>query len=369
MDIRYVAPCFDSSGYSEAARNNIVALTRAGVNVLPKPISFEKQYTNLGEKGELVTSLIEKNKLLNPKVQIIHCTPENYSQYIQKGCYNIGYAAWETSKLPANWAKYFNTLNEVWVPSTYNVKVFRDSGVTVPVTLIPHPFSEDTNSAAPIIKKVNNEYIFYSIFQWLERKNPIGLLKAYLTEFTAADNVVLIMKTFQFSHNNSIEVERIKETIKGIKDKLYLSSYPRVLLITDLLSSSQMKGLHRSSDCYVHLHRSEGFGIPVAEAMFEGKPVITTNYGGVTDFVTNNETGYLIDSTEIPVYGMPWPIYTGDMIWAEPDILHARKVMREVFTNQEAAALVGKRGQQYVKDNLSFEKVGQLMKDRLEKIA
>lgn len=369
MDIRYVAPCFDSSGYSEAARNNIVALTRAGINVLPSPISFEKYYANLGEKGALISDLIEKNKLLYPKIQIIHCTPENYSQYIQKSVYNIGYAAWETSKLPTHWAKHINLLNEIWVPSTYNVKVFRDSGVTIPITLIPHTFTEEANTVAPVIRKINNEYIFYSIFQWLERKNPIGLLKAYLTEFTAADNVVLILKTFQFSHNNSIEVERIKETIKGIKDKLYLPSYPRVLLITDLLTSSQMKGLHQSGDCYVHLHRSEGFGIPVAEAMLEGKPVITTNYGGVTDFVTDLDTGYLVGSTEIPVYGMPWPIYTGDMIWAEPDVLHAKKVMREVFSNQEAAVAVGARGKQYILNNLSFEKVGQLMKDRLEKIA
>ena len=102
--------------------------------------------------------------------------------------------------------------------------------------------------------------------------------------------------------------------------------------------------------------------------MMVGNPVIATNYGGSTDFVTN-EVGYPVDYAMTPVFGMPWPMYKGDQCWAEPDIMHARKMMRHVFENQEEAKKKGELGKAFAKEQFSWERVGAIMKARLEAIA
>ena len=369
MNISYVGPVFDSSGYAEACRNNIAALHKVGITLNVKPISFEANKTNMGELGTLCQSLIGKNP--QGKIPIIHCTPENYTNFISKDMYNIGYAAWETSKLPSVWPSLINQLSEVWVPSDYNVEVFRNSGITIPIRKIPHAFNIEKKIVGDSLIQRNNdqEYVFYSIFQWLERKNPIGLLKAYLTEFKKEENVVLVIKTFITDHGNQSEVARIKVAINDLKTRLYLPSYPRILLLTDLLTSDQVMRLHQDSDCFVHLARSEGFGIPVVEAQLAGKPVIATNYSGMKELINwKARTGCPIEYIETPVHGMPWNIYSGDMVWAEPDLMDARRAMRYVFTHQDEARVIGGIGKKVAEDSFSWATIGNIMKKRLEEI-
>ena len=98
MNITYISACMDSSGYAEAARNHIVALDEVGVNVNVIPISFEGYRSDLGRLGARVQDMIKKH---HPgDIQIIHATPQNYIRLKDAGKYNIGYAAWETDKLP-----------------------------------------------------------------------------------------------------------------------------------------------------------------------------------------------------------------------------------------------------------------------------
>lgn len=369
MNITYVGPCLDSSGYAEACRNNIAALHKVGITLNVKPISFEANKTNMGELGALCQSLIGKNP--QGKIQIIHCTPENYPNFITKDMYNIGYAAWETSKLPPAWPNLINKLDEVWVPSDYNVEVFKNSGITIPIRKIPHAFELNKKATGEsLIQRSNDkEFVFYSIFQWLERKNPIGLLKAYLTEFKKEENVALVIKTFISDHGSSSEVTRIKAAINDIKLRLYLPSYPKILLVTDLLTSDQMLRLHQDSDCFIHLARSEGFGIPIVEAQLAGKPVIATDYSGMKELINwEARTGCPVGCIETPVHGMPWSIYSGDMVWSEPDLMAARKAMRYVFTHQDEARLMGSIGQKVAEDSFSWTTVGNIMKKRLEEL-
>ena len=369
MNITYVGPVFDSSGYAEACRNNIAALHKVGITLNVKPISFEANKTDMGELGTLCESLIGKNP--QGKIQIIHCTPENYPNFISKDVYNIGYVAWETSRLPSGWAELINQLSEVWVPSDYNVEVFRNSGVTIPIRKIPHAFNTQKKVVGEsLIQRTNDkEYVFYSIFQWLERKNPTGLLKAYLTEFKKEENVILVIKTFISNHSSQSEISRIKAAISDMKARLYLSSYPRILLLTDLLTADQVMSLHQGGDCFVHLARSEGFGIPIVEAQLVGKPVIASDYSGMKELVNwEARTGCPVKCIETPVHGMPWSIYSGDMVWAEPNLMDARKAMRYVFTHQDEARLIGGIGKKVAEDSFSWTTIGNIMKKRLEEI-
>lgn len=368
MEVTYVSACFDASGYAEAARNNIAALHRAGVKLGVMPVSFERAKSDLGKLGALVKKLVVKKQ--KGKIRILHLTPPNYPRTLRRDCYNIGYAAWETDTLPEGWAKTINSLQEIWVPSQYNIEVMRNSGVTIPITCIPHTFNPDEISAksAVLDNTGPEDFVFYSVFQWLERKNPEGLIRAYLTEFTQEDNVVLAIKTFIRQPGDVTETKKIKEMIASIKQTLYLKKPPRMLLISHLLSREQINSLHAEGDCYVALPHCEGFGIPITEAMLAGNPVITTGYGGPVDFIQHAETGYLVDYQISPVSRMPWDLYTGKMCWADPNLMEARKYMREVYENRAQAREVGRKGQQWIKENLCWDKVGKTMKKRLEEI-
>jgi len=328
MDITYVSACADASGYGEAARNHIAALDSAGVKVNVKPISFEGYRSDLGKLGIAIQNMIGKHH--GGKIQIIHATPENYIKFKSQIQYNICYCAWETDRLPFGWKELINQMDEVWVPSNHNKQVFINSGITKPICVMPHPFhnddDEDTSKEIVISNIGKDDFVFYSIFQYLERKNPIDLLKAYLTEFKSNEKVVLVLKTYLTNPNNPAENERIKQRIKEIKSRLYLKEYPRVLLISSLLSREQMRTLHRQGDCYVSLHHCEGYGIPIAEAMLAKNPVIATRYGGPDDFA---QSQMLLDYQMSPVYGMPWRHYTGDMNWAQPDVCQAKEYMRK----------------------------------------
>jgi glycosyltransferase involved in cell wall biosynthesis len=369
MEITYIGACLDSSGYAEAARNNIAALHAVGVKQKVVPVSFEQQKANMGQLGELVRSLISQDGLT--RIRILHATPPNYNRLIRKNHHNIGYAAWETDHLPKEWVPMINLLDEVWCPSTHNKETFERSGVNIPVNVIPHTFQikedEEYSVGGPVLNRSNNEFFFYSIFQWLERKNPVGLLKAYLTEFDPDENVTMVLKTFRLNAGQDNDTAVITRAIKTIKESMYLKKYPRLLLISSLMTRDQMIALHRQCDCYVSLNRCEGWGIPLTEAMLAGNPVIATSYGGAADFLST-ETGYPVDYMLTPVAAMPWPMYTGYMNWAEPDLMQARKYMREVFENQEAAKRKGKLAKKWVKENLNWKTVGKLMLERLKKI-
>lgn len=367
MDITYVSACLDSSGYAAAARSHIAALDSTGVTINVKSVSFEGYRSDLGRLGALVQSLMGRNPEGN--IRILHLTPPNYVKTIKDGKYNIGYCAWETDLLPAAWVPMINRLNEVWVPSIHNMEVFKISGITIPIEVMPHPFEIDTNcqdvTESIVANVANDDFVFYSIFQWTERKNPLDLLKAYLTEFKREDPVVLVLKTYLMNPSNVQESENIKNSIKEVKRKLWLSSYPKLLLIPSLLSSAQINALHAEGDCYISLHRCEGFGIPLADAMLAGNPVITTGYGGQIDFMKSQN---LVDYIMTPVYGMPWELYTGEMKWAQPDIMDARSKMREMSENREFAKCLGEQGQKEVTEKLNYNILGNKMKTRLEQI-
>lgn len=367
LNIRWVGASLDSSGYAAASREYLRALIkREDIELTTSIVSFEKQKTTHGSFDLQIRPYVEKP--LPYTIQITHLTPENFPAAIKKDVYNIGYTAWETDKLPSRWVPLCNMMKEIWVPSEWNKEVFQKSGVIVPVVAVPHILQkQDTTDAMYLSVGVPDEdYVFYSIFQWIERKNPLALLKAYYTEFKNTEPVCLAIKTYGLDSSTG-ETEMIKAEIANLKASLRLSSFPTARLFPSLLPREAIKGLHKRGNCFVLPQRAEGFGIPLAEAMAFGNPVISTGYGGCLEFMTKSNS-YLVDYMKTPVCGMRFGEYSGDMCWAEPSVMDLRKKMRYCFENRDKAKEIGLVGQKYVEENLSQKRIGDLIVDRLNKI-
>jgi glycosyltransferase involved in cell wall biosynthesis len=370
LGIKYIAPCFDNSGYAKASRGNILALHKLGVPITLSPISFEKARPDLGAEGEILKSLINKKVPYN--ILIMHCTPEFWAKQHENNVTNIGYTIWETSKLHPDWPKYINaSADKVLVGCTWNKETFKFSGVTKPIGVVPHGINieeyEKPIERYQIAGVDPNAYVFYSVFQWTERKNPNAMIKAYWHAFQKGENVALVLKTYRNSYDDS-EKQVVRELIKGLKKNTPMDSYPPLFYIPDMLSEYEIKGLHARGNCYVSFDRGEGFGLGPFEAGASGNPIIITGYGGAREYAKEHNS-YLINYTLTPVSGMWWsPWYRGDQLWAEPDVKNGADLMYQVFNHQDDARAKGQTMKADIKENFSWEAIGKRLMNELEKI-
>jgi len=166
------------SGYAEAARNYVAALLSVGVNIETVPISFENFKSDLGPLGNKIKKLAVQNP--TGDINLIHTTPPVFRKYINKSKINIGFTTWETSSLPKSWVIEINELDAVIVPCSYNVEVFKSSGVTIPIHCIPHTFdNQPITETSLTLQHLNpDDYVFYAISQWTVRKNFLATLKS-----------------------------------------------------------------------------------------------------------------------------------------------------------------------------------------------
>jgi glycosyltransferase involved in cell wall biosynthesis len=353
VKILYTGALFDSSGYAEASRNYINALIeQPNIELSIQSVSFETWKTNLESFNQKVQPYLNKDIGI-PDVHIVHLTPENFPRFRRAGVKTIGITVWETDRLPHDWVTLCNVMDEIWVPCDWNVEVFRTSGVTVPVRKIPHcidlaEFSNIQNEHSIADQINSNRFNFYSIFQWSSRKNPEGLLKAYLSEFDASDNVCLVLKTY-YTNNSIQDRTLIVEAIKKAKNDLQLTNTPPVLLVHGGLSRDEILTIHNCCDCFVLPHRAEGWGVPHFEALAMGNPVIATGYGGNLEFM-QLANSWLLSFFMTPVAGMGRPTYNGKMHWAEPSLDDLQRYMRQAYSDPALTKQKGAAGQVKVQE-------------------
>jgi glycosyltransferase involved in cell wall biosynthesis len=376
--VKYIGQVWNQSGYAEAARNYILALHELGVPVTVEAIRHNDQRPDLGRDGRVLASLVDRS--IEYDRIILHDTPDTWVQRLRDeppGIPTVGCTVWETSQLHPIWTRACNGVDEVWVPSRWNAEVFRHSGVRAPIEVVPHCIElPDPESIAPAALEGIPEgaFVFYSIFHWHERKNPLGLLAAYLAAFSGVHDVVLVLKTYfdwarpagTTDTDERSDAQRLQDEIAAFKRRMKLAHYPRIVPLTGIYGRREILGLHRRGDAFVLLQRAEGWGLPHIEAAAMGKPVVTTAYGGQTDFL-GPDTAYLVDYTLRPVWGMEWSFfYDGTQRWAEPDLGQAVELLRRVHANRSEAAQRGARARENIARHLTRDAVGRRMIERLE---
>ena len=369
MNVCYVGPARDYSGYGEANRHDIAALDSVEVDVTTRVPRYTPEISEFGELGKRV-NLFEEAPLPY-KIKILHTTPNVYPKYIEPGKYHIGRVFWETDKLPADFAAGCKHLQEIWTGSQFNADAIKKAGVDVPVYIIPEAvdISVNPDQIEPfIVPNKDDDFTFYSVFEWTERKNPAALLEAFWREFEHTDGVSLTLKTY-IDNFGPGKKEEIDQHIAHIKRELGLKHYAPVWLCRKLLNREQMYRFHKTYDCFVSAHRGEGWGIPQMEAMLMGKPIISTACGGIHEHITPSEA-YLVPCrmTQLTNNTRNSQWYRNDQQWAEVDQDFLRKFMREAYENKTVAKAKGIAARHAVTSQFSFTAVGSKMRERLEAI-
>lgn len=261
---------------------------------------------------------------------------------------------WEESGFPQNWVDDFNSsLQGMTVMSEHVRKIMIAHGVTVPVEVsclgVDH---WDRVKSDTRFKLSARSFRFLHVSSCFPRKGVDVMLRAYGRAFRSGDDVTLIIKTFKNPHN---EVYRwLKEARENDPD------YPDVVILETDYSDGQLKALYEQCQVLVAPSRAEGFGLPMAEAMLSGLAVITTGWGGQTDFCTH-ETAWLVDysfSRAKTHFNLPVTV------WADPDEAHLKKLMQEVYqTPEEIRQLRITAGQRLLEQKFKWSAVAARMVD------
>lgn len=273
--------------------------------------------------------------------------------------YSIGMWWWEVSEFPERFAGSFKYLDEIWVGSHHVADAI--AGVSpIPVVKVTIPVS------VPKIKKfarsalgLPESFVFLFVFDYLsifERKNPLALVESFKKAFPPDSGASLVLKSI----NSTQHPEEHERLFRITKD------HPDVHVIDRYVSVDEKNAMLAACDCYVSLHRSEGFGITLAEAMYLEKPVIATAYSGNLEFMTERNS-YLVDY-ELKAIGEGSAPYPPTSEWADPDVEHATSLMRHVFEHQEEAHERGRRAAVEIRRDHSPETAGRMIVRRLKHI-
>ncbi len=275
--------------------------------------------------------------------------------------HNIGYWAWELPEFPDRWLSAFAYLNEVWAPSQFVVEsITRKS--SVPVIRMPHSirFSVNHSLTRSQMGLPEDRFIFltmYDMHSYQVRKNPEAVIEAFRRAFPDPKNVTLVVKT-QSVDLHPTEYEELKKRIGGV---------PGIMLLDRTMHRQEVYDLENLCDCFVSLHRAEGFGIALAESMYLGKSVIGTNWSGNVDFM-NYKNSCPVDYQLVDLERDYGP-YKRGQYWAEPDVEHAAWYMKTLVDDPHWGGRIAAEGQYTIRRDFSPEAVGQMYRKRLRVIS
>lgn len=277
--------------------------------------------------------------------------------------YNIIYPAWELARYPEEWAVQLNRFSEIWAPSQFIQKSL-EAVCTRPVIHMPLACEVFLSSmiSRRYFKIPESDYVFLFFFDvrsYPKRKNPQAVIEAFRRFLSRRplSKARLVLKI------NGAELA--PQVVSQLRDDLS-DVIHNVTFLHHLMSDNEVKNLVRCCDCFVSLHRSEGFGRGIAEAMVLGKPVIATAFSGNMEFM-NAEVAFNVDYNLIPLVDGDYPHYQ-DQVWAEPDIEEATRHMIALVDHPERGREIGRRAYLHMKKNFSYRVTGLRYRTRLDSI-
>ncbi len=355
------------SGLGEFARRIIAALDAADVAVaavqiegLPAPY-----HPSLDRTIVTAASAPYDTNLICVNGDCWQVIVEELGHEFFEGRRSIGIWFWEVADgLPDNWPLAARWLDEVWVMSEFVAEALRER-LSVPVVVVPAPTpgSDRNRGPLPFVRSryaiPDRDFLFCFMFDFLStaaRKNPLGTIDAFRRAFGPDAGATLLLKSI-----NGFDVGGIADRVR-----LEASRHPKIVFVDEVVSVAERDAFVGGCDCYVSLHRSEGLGLSVAEAMALGKPVIATRYGGTLEFTTD-QNAYLVDYVTVGIDDGEG-VYPVGATWADPSIAQASKLMRHVFEHRDEAAARGLRAAADMAARHSDASIGSILATELARV-
>lgn len=273
--------------------------------------------------------------------------------------YRIAYWYWEFDSIPDAWIETAKQVDEVWTATEFIARGLRER-LPVPVrTLFPgvklRPFEVRPPADFGLPEDRYSFLFTFHMMSVMERKNPLGLIRAFKMAFRDDERVSLVLKTV-FGERQPAELQKLRDAAAGAD----------ITIIDRVFSPDEVLSLLNACDAYVSLHRSEGLGLTMAEAMLLGKPVVATAFSGNMDFM--NEDNSLLVPFELVKLDKAIPPYDAELEWAEPSIEDAARHMRRLYEDRAFGRELGARAQASARARLSLAAAGRGIKARLAEI-
>jgi len=327
---------YGGSGYADGNLDILAGLQPFGLPLQLAPIGLQR------DSGELLAPArrrelerLQARRLDLGRSIYYQCCPAPDFDLHSEARVRIGRTPFETDRLPRGWRERCNAMDQIWLPAKFNYETFARAGVDER-RLRVLPEGLDTQRFRPGLQPLpipgRRGFNFLSIFDWIDRKGPDVLLRAYAQAFTAEDDVALILKIHKFDDpgvNLEDKLVHLLERELGVP----LERAPQIVVLQGVLAASEMPRLYASADCFVLPSRGEGWGRPYMEAASTQLAVLATRWSGPMDFL-HDRNSFLIDIEGV----VPAPrhsdreIYIGHG-WAEPSADHLAALMKHVVAD------------------------------------
>jgi glycosyltransferase involved in cell wall biosynthesis len=360
--VNFYSPIGVVSGVGSAARGYLAALRAAEVPVSVVPVHEVFFHQRSVGNTESPQRPIHPIALVHINADSVHRFLHFHARTFARAQYRIALWTWELAAMREEWWSELRHFDEIWVPSTFCQRAVK--AITAkPVVLMPHVVSANQMPQAGWREKLHigiDEFVFLYVFDvasLVARKNPHCLVDSFEAAFSDYDRVRLVLKVSN-DHADPVFSTYLEALVKR---------NARCVVLRETMNENELAGLVHACDCYVSPHRSEGFGMTVAEAMALGLPVIATDYGGTVDFLTD-EVGFPLRYRLTEVDRHHGPYFKG-AIWADPSREHLQELMRFVFANPQMAMARGQKAQAHVLMEYSATSVGRRIRERLAAIS
>lgn len=349
----------DESGWGAAARGYVRALRSLGIPT--RLADFSALTSNrsgdmTATEGDALTDW-DVNLMCIDAGQHFAVLSRTDDDYLDRR-YNIGAWAWELPRFPARWYDRFAYYDEIWVGSSFIASAIAPIS-PIPVIRIPPVMAPATDDTVPADdrrwRRRPGEFLFlfmFDVHSHLARKNPIAVVEAFRRAFQPSEPVRLILKCVN-AESDPVGFARLAERASGAA----------IDIESGYLSAGEVRDLMSSCDAYVSLHRSEGIGLTIAEAMGLGKPVIATGWSGNTDFM-DISNAFPVDYRLVELEENVGPYQAGE-VWAEPSVEHAAKLMRLVVDHPQEARARGRAARETMLRDYSEARIAELVRQRL----
>lgn len=355
--INFFGPIHTEDGIGEAARLTLEAFQAAGIKVAINPLSRPvAREDKINDNQEFKTP---------HNINYFHFSARWVEYYLNiigkeklENKYNICHWLTEMKSYPNEWAKNHHFFHEIWTASAF----CQDSismKIPYPTILMPYPIvgkkvDKNTYQNIHIDDSKFNFLVMANMYSDIERKNVLQSLEAFQKAFPDETNISLIVKI----SNPDVDIEYMQKIIDTINGD------NRIKLIDRFLSRDEVNILFQSVNTYVSLHRAEGFGLTLGEAMYHQIPLIATAYSGNMDFC-NSFNCYLVDYDLVKV-GEDRLRYRADDEWAQPRLESAIDMFKSVYYNPQEASIKTQRAKEFIEKSFSIESVAKKIKQRID---